>query len=134
MTIVQTTYDVTKTDITFSKKRYEVPFYGCIQQRNKSMNDSRDILMTLTQSESWFFWTMDKAKDIETNEVMFSRACCPESKLNYFTKVIKSLVDKNMILRIKQNHYLINPNVTMPKFESYSKVLDKWNSLGGLPL
>lgn len=98
------------------------------------MTDSRDILMTLTQSESWFFWTMDKAKDIETNEVMFSRAHCPESKLNYFTKVIKSLVDKNMILRIKQNHYLINPNVTMPKFEMYSKVLAKWNSLGGLPL
>lgn len=98
------------------------------------MNDSRDILMTLTQSESWFFWSMDKAKDIETNEVVFSRASCPEAKVSYYPKAIKSLEDKKMIIRIKQNHYLINPNVTMPKFEMYSKVLDKWNSLGGLPL
>lgn len=98
------------------------------------MTDARKVLQTLTKTESWFFWEMDISKDTETNEVMFSRNNCPEENKTTYPTIIKNLVDKNMILRVKQNHYLINPNVTMPKFDSYSKVLAKWNSLGGLPL
>lgn len=98
------------------------------------MTDARKVLQTLTKTESWFFWEMDIAKDMETNEVMFSRSNCPAENRATYPAIMKNLIDKNMIVRIKQNHYLINPNVTMPKFESYSKVLAKWNSLGGLPL
>ena len=98
------------------------------------MTDSRDVLMTLTKTETWFFWTMDKSKDIETNEVFLSRGCCPEQQVSYFTKVMASLVSKNIIIRLKQNNYLINPNMTLPLFANYDKVLAKWESLGGKPL
>jgi len=131
MTIIQAAYDVSNVNITFSKTRVEVPFYGCHQQGNRRMTDSRDMFAMLTQSESWFFWNMDKAKDINTNEVVFTRANCPSGKANSYPKVIQSLINKHMLLRIKQNHYLISPHITMPKFKEYQKVLAKWNSLGG---
>ena len=131
MAIVQASYDVDNIEVTFGKKRYPVPTYWCSPNGSKRMTDSRTVLMTLTQSEAWFFWNMDMKKDPETNEVMFSRANCPKEKVNYYTQVVKNLVDKNMILRIKQNNYLINPNMTMPKFEHYEKVKNKWLSLGG---
>ena len=134
MSIVQATFDVSKTEVTFGKKRYKVPMYGCHQQGNRHMTDSRDVLMTLTKTETWFFWTMDKAKDIETNEVFLSRNCCPDQQVSYFTKVMASLVSKNIIIRLKQNNYLINPNMTLPLFENYDKILAKWESLGGKPL
>jgi hypothetical protein len=133
MSIVQATFDVSQTEVTFGKKRYKVPMYGCHQQGNRHMTDSRTVLKTLTQSESWFFWSMDMAKDIETNEVLFSRADCP-SQVNSYPKVMTSLVSKNIIIRLKQNNYLINPNMTLPLFANYDKVLAKWESLGGKPL
>lgn len=118
----------------FQGNSANVPYYSCIQTRNRHMTDSRDVLMTFTKNEAWFFWSMDKAKDIETNEVLFSRADCPEEKIHSYPQVIAGLIAKNVIIRTKQNHYIINPNVTLPKFDTYKDVLAKWESLGGKPL
>jgi len=131
MSIITTIYDLNDVNVTLSKKKFKIPRYACFQQGNKNMIDSRDVFMTMNQSESWFFWSMDKIKDKETNEVIFSRAHCPKEKGSYYTTVIAKLIDKRLILRLKQNHYLINPNVILPTFNSYEKVQAKWVSLGG---
>lgn len=129
--IVQTAFDVNAIDVTFAKKRYNVPrFFSCVRGNN-SMSDSRDVLETLSQPEALVFWRMDKYKNTDTNEVEFTSDHCGLSKTSTYPKTVNSLIAKNMIIRTKQNNYIINPNITLPKFEFYETVLAKWKLLGG---
>ena len=131
MSILLSLHDPDKTSITFGKKKYQVPHYSPFQTENKKMTDARRVVRTFSKTESWFYWEMDIKKDTTTNEVIFSRKDCPKENLAYYTEVISNLINKNIIIRIKQNHYLMTPYLMMPQFEFYDIVVAKWLSLGG---
>lgn len=109
-----------------------VMHFGKLQEGNRCMPDAKDMLLKLTNKELSIFFKMDTAKDSSTHEVDFSRQDCPGVSASHYKQIVAALVAKDMIIRMRNNHYLMNPNVFLPYDKlNYGPVLAKWNSLGG---
>lgn len=129
--LVLTAYDPSKSEVVSRKKKNVTLYFSKFQERNRNMANAKKILLTLTHGELSLFFSMDDLKDPTTNEVEFSRALCASETVNYYKQLVAGLIAKNMIIRIKQNHYLMTPNVFIPPDEYFHAILSKWYSLGG---
>lgn len=131
MAIVTATYDTDKSDVSFGKKKHQVPLFQCMSKGDRMTKDARELLKELTQTESWLFWTMDQKKDPKTNITSYSRKDLPDDKKNTYARTIKNLISKNMLVRVKQDTYLINPILSYPGFEYMKDVQFEWIKHGG---
>lgn len=131
MTIVTSSFDIDKINVSFSRKYKHVPPYACFSRGSKNMPDIRDTYKTLTQAESWLFWTLCQQADVYTNLVAYSRSNLPKGALSSYTRVIKSLIDKELILRIKKDNYMISPYARYPVMDKFNDVIELWASHGG---
>lgn len=130
MALVTSVYDSSKMELGVRKSR--VPSYSCVVNgKDNAVADAREYFKKMTANESWLFWTMDQKKDINTNEVKFSREDCDKGKISSYPVIVKGLIDKGLIIRLKQNYYIMNPNVVTPKFDRYREVLSYWIKSGG---
>ena len=60
--------------------------------------------------------------------VKISRKTLTKSEQNYLDKGLKELFAKDLVRRIKQGHYMINPNALIPP--NYEEALALWDSAG----
>lgn len=60
--------------------------------------------------------------------VKISRKELTKSEQNYLDKGFKELKDKDLVRRVKQGHYMINPNELIPP--NYDEALAIWNNAG----
>jgi hypothetical protein len=116
-----------------SRKSEVVPAYTCIgghmsyYSSEKGYPDLFDTLKDISKLGTWFFWSLMKERNITTNESKFSAANAAESRK--ITTAYKELYALNMVKRIKQQLYLINPKVVLPEKGEYLKVKTRWESL-----
>ena len=60
--------------------------------------------------------------------VKISRKELTKSEQNYLDKGFKELQEKDLVRRVKQGHYMINPNARIPP--NYDEALVIWNAAG----
>ena len=60
--------------------------------------------------------------------VRISRKTLTKSEQNYLDKGLKELFAKDLVRRVKQGHYMINPSALIPP--NYDKALVIWNNAG----
>ena len=102
---------------------------------NKYGMQSIDLLEEVMNMSKAAQFVIKKIKDgisYETNYnpvVRLSRKTFTKSEQNYLDKGFKELQEKDLVRRIKQGHYMINPNALIPI--KYEEALEIWLSAGG---
>jgi len=115
-----------------------VPAYSCIggnmtcQTREKSYPDLFGVLKELSKSAAWLFWSLVEKRNTRTNISVFKAKNAVEARK--ITIAYQELHTLNIVLRIKQQHYLINPKVMLPEKNEYMNVKIHWNSLANIKL
>ena len=101
------------------------------------MDISLDILELLAEkyysnpSVNWFLWKLIKLIDTRTNTVTLLNSNLTSSEVRRVVAAYKVLEQDNIVIRIKREHYIINPMVFLPQNETFDQVLEHWLSIGG---
>jgi hypothetical protein len=111
----------------------QVPSFSCVGDSNEYINryapgypELFGVLKNLSTKANWFFWSLVEKRNILTNEAPFIAKDRTESvKISHGYKELKDL---QLVFRIKQQLYLINPSVMLPKKNYYQIVLTRWNT------
>ena len=94
-----------------------------------------DLLRELANSSKAAQWLILKIKDgiaYENNYnpvVKVSSKVLTSTEQQYLAKGYKELKEKNIVKRIKNGHYMINPNALIPP--DYSSAIEIWESVEG---
>jgi hypothetical protein len=110
-----------------------VPTYSCIggnmdyKTRTKGHPELFSILKNVSKIGTWFFWSLMEERKSKTNEAIF-RAKDP-SESRKISRAYKELYSLDLVRRVKQQHYLINPKVMLPAKGQYSAVLVNWENI-----
>lgn len=112
----------------------QVPSFSCIGDSNEYINPNVPgypklfgVLKNLSSRANWLFWSLVEKRNIFTNEAPFIAKDTTESvKISHGYKELKDL---KLVCRIKQQLYLINPSVILPKKKYYQIVLTHWNKV-----
>lgn len=103
------------------KKKHKLPGYSCFGAKyiGTIIGDlgkpARELLAHLVQN-----------RDLETNEAQYIVIGVNDKcKL---TRAYNELKEKNLVKRIRQQWYLINPAAVFPLFDQYQNILNKWNA------
>jgi len=120
-----------------SVKCKKPPFLGIFGGEYMKEN-TKNLLQQLgdmTAAERWFFLLVEKHMDYSTNSACIPSTSLTHSQMNIKTIAFKSLKEKNLIKRIKREHYMINPDIIIPLGikpngnEIYPDVKDVWDAL-----
>jgi len=114
------------------KGNESVPAYSCIggnmdyKTRTKGYPELFSILKNVSKIGTWFFWSLMEERRSKTNEAIFRAKDLAESQK--VSRAYKELYSLDLVRRVKQQHYLINPKVMLPAKGQYIEVLTKWES------
>lgn len=89
--------------------------------------DMHHILKNLSKGATWLFWHFIENRNPKTNVVKYLPKDVSERRK--LTKAYKELHINNVLKRIRQGEYLINPTSYIPSNDQFDVVKDKWNSL-----
>ena len=89
------------------------------------------ILFNLSsnQNATWLFWLLDLNRDIKTNIAVIEPSALSEAEIGKLKRGYKSLEELNIVKRVKNKHYLVNPKAVIPLAKYYSDVVDHWFQL-----
>jgi len=98
--------------------------------------DMFPILEQLSAPATWMWWKLAQLRNETTNVTILRSGELSIYERRKLTKGFKELKTKQLIKRIKREHYLINPNALLPE-ENYKKpdesnyltCLTRWESL-----
>ena len=71
-----------------------------------------EILANLSKVANNMFWTLMQTRKSNTNVCKFQAS--NQTERNRICKAYKELNSLNLVKRVKQNHYMINPKVIVP--------------------
>lgn len=114
-------------------RKHAVPAYSRIggnmeyQTKEKSYPNLFAVLKDLSKNGTWFFWTLTEKRNIKTNVAIVKAENAAESRR--ITQAYQELSSLDIVKRIKQQHYLMNPKVMLPDTEEYPAVKTHWESL-----
>jgi len=94
---------------------------------NIKIHDSKttyDILRNLSLTGMRFFWNAIFTRDPQTN-IFIKKANTPTEQ-NKIGRGYKQLRKVNILQRIKQQHYLVNPWVVLPTDEEFNSISANW--------
>ncbi len=94
---------------------------------------SGDILFDLSsnQNATWLFWLLDLNRDIKTNVAVIEPSSLTEAEVWKLKRGYKVLETLNIVKRIKNKHYLVNPKAIIPLTRCYPDVVNHWFQLTG---
>lgn len=84
------------------------------------------VYRDLPRSAHSFFWKLARNMDPKNNIAQYIAKDINESK--WITKAYKVLSQKNLVKRIKRQHYMINPTAIIPAL-TYDTVLEHWHTI-----
>lgn len=87
------------------------------------------ILMSLSKATQQVFLDMEEFIDIHTNIIVYSPYPLTQVTRNKISKAYKELNAKDILKRVKQKTYLVNPKMFIPAGGNYLKVQEYWDSL-----
>lgn len=93
-----------------------------------------DISKTLIDLSSdsnatWLFWTLIRHKEDKTNVTKISTTLLSKAEVGKLARGYKVLHKLGIVKRIKNQHYLINPTVSLPLCPNFNEILNHWNSV-----
>ena len=127
-------------DVSF-KPKYSVqlpPFQAIGRSGINNMTqdegmEMNKILFNLSsnQNATWLFWFLDLNRDIKTNVAVIEPSLLTEAEVWKLKRGYKVLETLNIVKRIKNKHYLVNPKAVIPLTRCYPDVVDHWVQLTG---
>ncbi len=116
-----------------NKMNERVPAFTCIggnmdyTTQEESYPQLFTKLKNLSKNATWFFWSLVESRRPTDNIAVF-KACntCESRKVS---RAYKELCNLNIIKRIQQQHYIINPKVILPQKGKYQDVKNHWDNL-----
>lgn len=94
---------------------------------------SRDTMFNLSsnQNATWLFWLLDLNRDIKTNIAVIEPSTLSEAEIGKLKRGYKSLEELNIVRRVKNKHYLVNPKAIIPLTKHYPEVVAHWFQVTG---
>jgi len=89
--------------------------------------DMHNILQKLSRGSTYIFWEFIKTRNAKTNIVKYLPKTTAERKA--LTKAYKELHDLEIIKRVRQGEYLINPLAHIPTSETFDDVKKMWDGI-----
>lgn len=127
-------------DVSF-KPKYSVqlpPFQAIGRSGINNMTqdegmEMNKILFNLSsnQNATWLFWLLDLNRDIKTNIAVIEPSTLSEAEIGKLKRGYKSLEELNIVRRVKNKHYLVNPKAIIPLTKHYPEVVAHWLQLTG---
>lgn len=87
--------------------------------------------LSTNASATWLFWELASRRNYKTNIAVLIAADLTTAELARVKSGYKALKEARLLVRTKQNHYLLNPHVFFPSDEHYSSVKDQWELITG---
>ena len=84
------------------------------------------VLKNLSKTATWLFWSLLEERDYKTNIAIFKVDNPVDARR--VSNGYKELALNQLVLRYKQQHYLINPKAYLPEFSEYETVQEMWDS------
>lgn len=120
-------------DIEFvNKKKPKIPNYqrignGTMNKHSiKSIDLLREVVKLSKPAQNTILWLKDElAWDNQTGEVKIEMKNLTNSQQQQFQKGYKELNSKNLMIRTRRSHYMMNPNALIPL--DYEAGLKLWN-------
>lgn len=112
------------------KLNWVFPFIpvGKKSMRNPKSLDALDIICEFDKSEL-FVLSQVKSKITQNHEVTLSRADFTSNEQRKLQKGIKSFLDKALMVRLKREHYAVNPYFLTPPIALHEKIKSSWESV-----
>ncbi len=119
-------------DIKLLKKfRAYTPSFGMLGniERNTKVPgiNMHTILKNLSKNGSYHFWLFIENRNPKTNHVKYLPSTPKERRA--LTKAYKELRTLDVLKRVKQGEYLINPKSFIPAGDNFPDALTEWNSI-----
>lgn len=117
-----------------SKSAYKetLPAYDCIggnmyfETKEPGYPDLYKTLGSLSKKANEMFWSVVEVKNYKDNIGVLKAT--NQTERNKFSTAYKELRSFDLLRRVKQNHYMINPKVMIP-VKHYSECIDKYFQL-----
>lgn len=93
----------------------------------KGLTDIYDLLEQLNPKSLQLFCMLGRKRDINTNEVVLVRKKLNKSELYALNKGYKQLEELNVVRRIRDETYLINPDYIIPKTKNLKVIQARYN-------
>ena len=113
------------------KKRKEVlPAYSCIggnmdyTTRIEGYPELFTVLRDLSKKGTWLFWTLIMNRNSNNNIAIFKAETVAEAAT--VARAYKELYALNLVIRLKRQHYLVNPYVMFPMMNHMSPTVLQW--------
>ena len=111
----------------------DIPFLkfgkGTKNKVGQSMSITQAMLSLADNvNATWLFWKLESLRDLKTNIAVLPRKSLSKAEEKYLERGFPILQEKQMVKRVKQNTYLINPSLVVP-YNSYPEVKAHWDSL-----
>lgn len=91
---------------------------------------SKTLLELSSDSNStWLFWTLIIYKEDQTNITRISTTILSKAEVGKLARGYKVLHKLGIVTRVKNQHYLINPTVSIPPLTHIDKVIKHWNEV-----
>jgi len=88
------------------------------------------VLKDLSLSATWLYWSLIERRNPRTNEAILLAASLNQTDKNKVSRGYKELLAKNMVKRIKKEHYFLNPATAIPDPKNLAEaVTAEWNKL-----
>ena len=87
--------------------------------------------LSSNQNATWLFWLLDLNRDIKTNIAVIEPSSLTEAEVWKLKRGYKVLETLNIVKRIKNKHYLVNPKAIIPLTKCYPDVVAHWFQLTG---
>lgn len=115
---------------TSKKSKWLFPFtpVGKISMKNPNTLDALDIICKFNVGQL-FLLKIIKDNIDKTNEVTISKSGMSLAVQRKVTSAMQSFIKMNLAVRIKREHYLINPYFLIPYVDYHQVILDKWEEL-----
>jgi len=138
MPLIRTESQVSYDEISVTKvkkiPKVDLPPYRLIgragvHKKIKGIN-TNDLFMGFSKKANWLFWLLDKQRDMATNTIILRSKSLTPAERKAVSIAFKELKNKDVVKRIKKEHYIINPKVMLPHpNKEYPKVWVEWESL-----
>jgi hypothetical protein len=87
------------------------------------------ILQNISSAAHWLFWRLVGIRDKKTNVSILKAK--DDAEAQKICRGYKELHAARIIIRIRHQGYMLNPNALLPNLNTFPKVSQEWNAIAG---
>lgn len=109
-----------------NKKRLKKRFDSFGKKSSDSDYDFADLLLTLSHTEIKVLALLIKNRDYKTNIAVLSRSSLSGKESRSLDRAYKGLAENEVVQRIRDETYLLNPKIFISTPQDEMKIWDTW--------